>query len=245
MKYAEAIEVLTFAKHYCYRTNKKGERVLDNRRYDRALEVFRNEHEELIALRKERTKTDLGELPTIVEEPINGTGLTVNGFHFNPVGVEGTYMLDQVAFVGEFDEYSKNDWKKSSGKKKLQKWTKKNLTKEILEQFEVDLPTVEEVFSQKMLNLYNESDNDGGKLKSKQFPIFQNSDNRMMEFDGKPMWWWTKTALAGDVRNVWFFETDGNANTGDVILEGGFVPVLRRKPEPIHAEKRNKKEEKQ
>lgn len=242
MKYAEAIEVLTFAKHYYYRTNKKGERVLDNKRYDRALEVFRKEHEELLALRKGRTKADLG-------GSVNGTGLTVNGFHFNPVGVEGIYILDRVAFVGEFDEYSSNDWKKSSGKKKLQEWAKKNLTKEILERFKIDLPTIEEVFSQKMLDLYSDySDlySASGKLKSKQFPIFQNSDNRIMEFGGKPMWWWTKTALADDVHNVWFFEIDGNATTGYVIFKGGFVPVLRRKPEPIYAEKRNNnKEEKQ
>lgn len=153
------------------------------------------------------------------------TSIKGEELNFLESGVEGIYILDRVAFEDKFNEKCHNDWNKSSGKKKLQKWAEKNLTKEILEQFDVDLPTVEEVFSQKQLNLYET----GRKLKSKQFPIFQNSDNRMMELDGKPMCWWTKTANTGYTCYVWDVYTDGSMDYDFADDADGFVPVLRRK----------------
>lgn len=159
--------------------------------------------------------------------PIEGTGFIVNGFHFKPTGVDGIYVLDRVAFKDKFDEDGNNDWEKSSGKKKLQEWAEKNLTKEILDQFEVDLPTVEEVFSQKMLNWWG-SDSVKG-LVSKQFPIFKDSDERMKEFEGKPTWWWTRSAYAGDANIVWLVSTGGSVSHNLAYYAYGFVPVLRRK----------------
>lgn len=158
--------------------------------------------------------------------PIDGTGFTVNGFHFNPVGVDGIYVLDHVAFKDKFDEDGINNWEKSSGKKKLQEWAEKNMLKEILEQFDVDIPAIEEVFSQKMLNLFESTKN----LKSCQFPIFQNSDNRMMEFDGRSICWWTRSAYPNDVSNrMQLVYTDGSTCNTYADYRNGFVPVLRRK----------------
>ena len=145
------------------------------------------------------------------------------GFKYS--GVKGIYVLNRVAFNGSFDKDGRNNWEESSVKKKLQEWAENNLTKEILEQFEIDLPTVEEVFSQKMLNLYESS----RKLKSKQFPLFMNSDNRMMEFNGKPMWWWTRSAKAGYAHLICIVHSDGGIDFCDAYFTGGFVPVLRRK----------------
>ena len=145
--------------------------------------------------------------------------------NFLDSGVDGIYVLDRVAFEGPFDNKCDNDWEKSSGKKKLQEWAKKNLPEKILEQFDVDLPTVEEVFSQKMLNLYES----GSKLKSKQFPIFQNSDNRMMELHGKSRWWWTKSALAGFDIYVRLVNDDGSLSEGTAKFSYGFVPILRKR----------------
>lgn len=162
--------------------------------------------------------------PVIIDAEFYGPGFTVNGFHFVPVGVDGIYILDRVAFKAPFDEDGGNDWEKSTGKRKLQKWAEKNLPKEGLERFEVDLPTVEEIFSQKMINLYNV----GGQFKSKQFPIFQNSDNRMMELEGKSMWW-TRCTNVGSVYDVWCVSADGTMYTSGSYNTYGFVPVLRRK----------------
>ena len=148
-----------------------------------------------------------------------------NELNFLETGVDGIYILDHAAFKEKFDEGGNNGWEKSSGKKKLQKWAEKNLTKEILEQFDIDIPTVEEVFSQKMLNLYESSRN----LKSRQFPIFQNSDNRMMELDGKPMWWWTRSAYADSAYGVWTVYPGGGMHYYGAYHAYGFVPVLRRK----------------
>lgn len=150
-----------------------------------------------------------------------------NELNFLETGVEGIYILDHVAFKGKFDEDGNNGWEKSSGKKKLQKWAEKNLTKEILEQFDIDIPTVEEVFSQKMLNWWREDSVKG--LVSKQLPIFKDSDERMKELGGKPSWWWTRSAYAGYADYVWRVYTDGSLNLNHANGIGGFVPVLRRK----------------
>lgn len=145
--------------------------------------------------------------------------------NFLESGVDGIYVLDHVAFKDQFDEDGKNDWEKSTGKKKLQEWAEKNLPKEILEQFGVDLPTIEEVFSQKMFNLYKSSK----KLKSKQFPIFQNSDNRMMEFEGKPEFWLTRSACAGYDYAVMVVSCGGNLDSNGAYFALGFVPILRKR----------------
>ena len=154
------------------------------------------------------------------------TSKTGEQFNFLETGVEGIYVLDHAAFRGQFDEESNNDWEKSSGKKKLQKWAENNLPKEILEQFEVDIPTAEEVFSQKMLNLYES----GRKLKSKQFPIFKDSNERIKELDGKPIWWWTRSTCTKTYCDVWLVLTDGGMHESSLTeYPRGFVPVLRRK----------------
>lgn len=164
------------------------------------------------------------------KEPIYETqkdlhGLDINGLHFNFSGVDGIYVLDHIAFIGKFDENGNNDWDKSSGKRTLQEWAENNLPKEILERFDVDLPTVDEVFSQKTLNLFESL----RELKSKQFPIFQNSDNRMMESDGKPMCWWTRSADADLDFDVCLVNADGGMCNYYADTEYGFVPVLRRR----------------
>ena len=141
------------------------------------------------------------------------------GFKYS--GVRGIYVLDRIAFKDKFDENGNNDWEKSTGKKKLQEWAEKNLTKEILKQFDVDIPTVEEVFSHKMLNLYLLR----RKLESKQFPLFMNSDNRMTEFDDIPVCWWTKTAYDGHTYTVWYVVADGGLDYDTVDGTFGFVPV--------------------
>lgn len=152
--------------------------------------------------------------------------------NFLETGVDGVYILDRVAFKGAFDQGDNSDWDKSTGKKKLQEWAEKNLTKEILERFDADLPTAEEVFSQKQLNLYESSRG----LKSKQFPIFRNSDDRMMELDGTPTWWWTKSAYAGYDDRVWSVSVDGGMYAYGARYAIGFVPVLRRKDKGVGAE---------
>lgn len=135
------------------------------------------------------------------------------------------YILDRVALEAAFDEDNNNDWEKSTGKKKLQEWAEENLPKEILERFDVDLPAAEEVFSQKTLNL----DKSSRKLKSKQLPIFQNSDNRMMELDGEPKGWWTKTTCADYGITAWIVFPDGGMGYFCACTPYWFVPVLRRK----------------
>lgn len=152
--------------------------------------------------------------------------MKVNDYNFIYSGVEGIYVLDRVAFKDKFDEDGNNDWEKSSGKKKLQEWAEENLTKEILEQFDVDIPAIEEVFSQKMFNLWGDP---AYKLISEQLLIFQNSDNRMMEFEGRPLWWWMRSAYAGDAYRVWNVDTDGGMYNYGANFTGGFVPVLRRR----------------
>lgn len=145
--------------------------------------------------------------------------------NFLETGVDDIYILDHVVFKDKFDECGNNYWETSSSKKKLQEWAKENLSNEILNQFDIDLPTVEEVFSQKMLNLYEL----GSNIESKQLPIFQNSDNRMMELDDEPIQWWTKTTHTNFVDNVWLVYLDGGMRYRCPNEMNGFVPVLRKK----------------
>lgn len=153
------------------------------------------------------------------------TSKTGKELNFLETGVDGIYVLDRAAFGDAFDEDGNVCWDESTGKKKLQEWAEKNLTKEILEQFEADLPTVEEVFSQKQLNIYESS----RSLKSHQFPLFQNSDNRMMELDGKPVCWWTRSTNAVYVDYVWDVTYSGSIDYDSAYFTLGFVPVLRMK----------------
>lgn len=162
---------------------------------------------------------------------ISKTGKNLN---FLETGVDGIYVLDHVAFKERFDEDGNNDWEKSSSKEKLQGWAEKNLPSEILEQFYVDILTAEEVFSQKTINWCGA--NCAKSLISKQLPIFQNSDNRMMEFDGRPIWWWTRSAVAGCNTYMWGVCADGGINSNDTLCERGFVPVLRKRKEPQEGE---------
>lgn len=153
--------------------------------------------------------------------------------NFLETGVDGIYVLDHVAFKDIFNEDDNTDWDKSIGKKKLREWAESNLPDEILEQFDVDLPTAEEVFSQKMLN----TDRSGKNLKSRQFPIFQNSDNRMMEFDGNYICWWTRSAYDGFVRRKLAVFPIGGVSYDYVDHANGFVPILRKKkPKESEAE---------
>lgn len=148
--------------------------------------------------------------------------------NFLETGVDGVYILDRAAFKAPFDKDGCNDWEKSSGKKKLQKWAKNNLPEEIQEQFEVDVPAVDEILSQKMLNLYAW----GRKLKSKQFPIFKESDERMKEFKGKPIYWWTRSACTKTHYDVLLVCPDGSMHESSLTeYPRGFVPVLRKRKE--------------
>ena len=148
-------------------------------------------------------------------------------FHFKPTGVDGVYISDCAVFKAPFDKDGCNDWDKSSGKKLLEQWFKEHAPAEIQEQFDIDLPTVEEVFSQKMINWWGGDSVKG--LVSKQFPIFKDSDERMKEFEGKPIWWWTRSAGAGHAYCVWYVTTDGSLDRSYASYAYGFVPVLRRK----------------
>lgn len=145
--------------------------------------------------------------------------------NFLETGVDGIYVLDHVAFRDIFNEDDNTDWDRSIGKRKLREWAENNLPDEILEQFDVDLSTVEEVFSQKLLN----TDKEGTNLKSRQFPIFQNSDNRLMEFNGSYVCWWTRSAYGGYVRRKWVVYPFGYISFDYVDHANGFVPVLRKK----------------
>lgn len=148
-------------------------------------------------------------------------------FHFKPTGVDGVYISDCAVFKAPFDKDGCNDYEKSSGKKLLEQWFKEHAPAEIQEQFDIDLPTVEEVFSQKMINWWGGDSVKG--LVSKQFPIFKDSDERMKEFEGKPTWWWTRSAYAGHAIHVWDVNTDGSISNDYANYTNGFVPVLRRK----------------
>lgn len=148
--------------------------------------------------------------------------------NFLETGTERIYILDHVAFEGQFDEEDNNDWEKSSGKKLLQEWAKKNLPDEILEQFEVDIPAVDEVFSQEMFNWWVDDSTKG--IVSKQFPIFKDSDERMKKLDGNHIWWWwTRSANADLDDYVWCVNPDGSMSYYLAGNTFGFVPVLRRK----------------
>lgn len=151
--------------------------------------------------------------------------MKIENYEFKPVGVEGIYICDCAVLKAPFDNDGYNDWEKSSGKKILERWFKEHAPAEIQERFDIDLPTVEEVFSQKTLNLYEAV----RKHKSKQFPIFKNSDERMKEFEGKPTWWWTRSDRAGTAVTVWFVYHDGSMGNSDAYTLYCFVPVLRRK----------------
>ena len=160
------------------------------------------------------------------------TSKTGEELNFLETGVDGVYVLDRVAFRDRFDKDGNSDWEKSTGRKRLREWAESNLPKEILDRFDVDIPAVEEVFSQKMLNIFKS----GKGLKSRQLPIFRDSDNRMMEFDdsnlnGKLMWWWTSSAYGGDddARHVWSVYTDSSLYYDDAYNTNGFVPVLRKR----------------
>ena len=148
-------------------------------------------------------------------------------FHFKPTGVDGVYVSDCAVFKAPFDKDGCNDYEKSSGKKLLEQWFKEHAPAEIQEQFDIDLPTVEEVFSQKMINWWGGNSVKG--LVSKQFPIFKDSDERMKEFEGKPTWWWTRSAYAGVADIVWDVHADGSMYDYGASSTYGFVPVLRRK----------------
>ena len=150
--------------------------------------------------------------------------LKIGDYTFKPVGVDGVYICDCVVFKAEFDKNFCNDWEKSSGKKLLEKWFKRHAPAEIQEQFDIDLPTVKEVFSQEMLNLYH----DGRKLTSRQFPIFKDLDERMKKFDGKRAWWWTRSTHAGYPNHAWSVNFDGVIYASYACSVGGFVPVLRK-----------------
>lgn len=138
-------------------------------------------------------------------------------------GVDGIYVLDHAAFKGMFDEDDNNDWEKSSGKKKLQEWAEKNLPAEILERFDIDLPTIDEIYSQKTLNLLPTC------VRSKQLPIFQDSDNHMIEFKGKVTWWWTRSICFAGSSLLWGISSGGFPFRVVARCEFGFVPVLRKK----------------
>lgn len=153
--------------------------------------------------------------------------MKIENFEFKPVGIDGIYVCDRAVLKAPFDMDGCNDWEKSSGKKLLEQWFKEHAPMEIQEQFDIDLPTVEEVFSQKMLNWWGGDSVKG--LVSKQFPIFQNSDNRMMEFVGEPIWWWTRSTYAGLASKVWLVNPEGSIHRTGVDATIGFVPVLRKK----------------
>ena len=153
--------------------------------------------------------------------------IKIKEYEFKPAGVDGIYVCDCAVFEASFDNDGCNDWEKSSGKKRLEQWFTEHAPIEIQEQFSVDLPTVEEVFSQKMISWWGGDPVKG--LVSKQFPIFKDSDERMKKFKGKPTWWWTRSALTGYVCFVWSVKSDGSINDDDADLTYGFVPVLRVK----------------
>ena len=189
------------------------------------------------------------EKPVVREafEPKPDCGFTFSvkdkeSFHFKPTGMDGVYISDCAVFKAPFDKDGCNDYEKSSGKKLLEQWFKEHAPAEIQEQFDIDLPTVEEVFSQKMINWWGGDSVKG--LVSKQFPVFKDSDERMKEFEGKPTWWWTRSAYAGYATDVWFVNTAGCVSGIGAYNAYGFVPVLRRKnlesSEPIPAAKRKK-----
>lgn len=170
------------------------------------------------------------QLASFVPQPDCGFTFSVKdkeSFHFKPTGVDGVYISDCVVFKAPFDKDGCNDWEKSSGKKLLEQWFKEHAPAEIQEQFDIDLPTVEEVFSQKMINWWGGDSVKG--LVSKQFPIFKDSDERMKEFEGKPTWWWTRSANAGYAYLVWGVTTYGGMDSNFAYNASGFVPVLRRK----------------
>lgn len=146
-------------------------------------------------------------------------------------GIKDVYVLDHAAFKGVFDWLYHNDWEKSAGRAKLQNWAEANLPDKILTQYDVDIPTVEEVFSQKMLSHYDNAKN----FESHQLSIFKDSDNRMMELNDECIQWWTRSACSAAPDAVWCVGLDGCLGTSSSIHERGFVPVLRKK-KPIDEE---------
>ena len=145
--------------------------------------------------------------------------------NFLETGVDGIYVLDRIAFMDYFDD-NNNDWEKSAGKKKLQKWAEQNLPKEILDQFDVDLPTIGEVFSKRTLKWWKPAI----KPTSKQFPIFKKIKNRIRKFKGgNPTLWWTRSTDIGIDYLAWIVDLCGGMNRDYTGNPNGFVPVLRRK----------------
>lgn len=143
--------------------------------------------------------------------------------NFLETGADGIYILDHVAFMSRFDKKKCVIWDESTGKKRLEKWANDNLPDKILSEYDVDLPYVEELFSQKMLNLFGA----GRELKSMQLPLFKDSDNRMMSFKGEPKDWFTRSTCTDDY--VWRVNTEGGLGVVIPYVAFGFVPMLRRK----------------
>lgn len=174
------------------------------------------------------------EVKNVGKEPIYETqkdlhGLDINGLHFNFSGVDGIYVLDHIAFECKFDEDNNNDWEKSSSNRVLHEWASKILPREILNQYYVDIPTVEEVFSQKEMDMLISING----LKSRQFPLFSNLANRMLEFvDEKPIIWCTSSSCPPEYYSknyIFAVHKYGFITNCRITSNLGFVPVLRRR----------------
>lgn len=59
----------------------------------------------------------------------------------------------------------------------------------------------------------------------------------MMELDGKPVRWWTRSAYAGYAQCVWLVTNEGSMDFTCAGYTYGFVPVLRRKTRPSKTKK--------
>lgn len=148
------------------------------------------------------------------------------------VGRDGILIFKDAVFKGYFDENGgRNEWDRSSGKKILEKWFKDVAPYEFQERYDVDLPAVEEVFSQKMIDCdfgWWCGPNHG--FVSNQFPIFKDSDERMKSYQGSLVWWWTKTPKPDKTTEVMVVRPFGDLYANYASNpQGYFVPVLRPK----------------
>lgn len=145
--------------------------------------------------------------------------------NFVESGVEGIYVLDRIAFIDMLDEHNGSDWEKSTGKQRLLEWAQANLPSEILQQYYVDIPMFEEVFSQKYCDRYFNAET----VTSRQWPIFKNSDHRMICYDGKLTVWWTQPIKGRLLSTVSCVNSFGMIDAAYPCFKQGFVPVLRKK----------------
>ena len=154
-------------------------------------------------------------------------------FHFKCGDLEiatadfnGVLVFRDAVFEAPFDD--KEDWRQctnvydnSTLKKLLEKWWEENAPQVLKDNYTVDLLEDYEIFDTDQLP---EEYRIG-----KQLTMFKDWHNRIKGLKGErySTWWWTKTALRGNVHGAIGVYTTGYRNGDYASHSNGVVPCLR------------------